>query len=105
MEDTNKVDPIIFQPFGVGPRNCIGMRFAMMEVKVAICKLLMNFRLDVADDTPVRRANHRTLRVHRICCMVPWKHLRLVERILSLTLKKMVSQNCPHHFCSFRVQM
>jgi len=37
------------------------MRFAIMEVKVAICKLLMNFRLDVADDTPVSRANYKTL--------------------------------------------
>jgi len=49
----SKIDSIIFQPFGVGPRNCIGMRFALMEVKMAVCKILQNFRLDVGDDTPV----------------------------------------------------
>jgi len=49
----SKIDQIIFQPFGAGPRNCIGMRFALVEVKMAICKILQNFRLDVADDTPV----------------------------------------------------
>jgi len=53
FEDMNKVNQIIFQPFGAGPRNCIGMRFALVEVKMAICKILQNFQLDVADDTPV----------------------------------------------------
>jgi len=55
MEDMSKIDPIIFQPFGAGPRACIAMRFAIMEVKMAICKILLSFRLDVANDTPVRR--------------------------------------------------
>jgi len=65
MEDMSKIDPIMFQPFGVGPRSCIAMRFALMEVKMAISKILLNFRLDVADDTPVS-SSHGTL--HRYCC-------------------------------------
>jgi len=65
MEDISKIDPFIFQPFGVGPRSCIAMRFAQMEVKMAISKILLNFRLDVADDTPVS-SSHGTL--HRYCC-------------------------------------
>ncbi|XP_076810022.1 cytochrome P450 3A5-like isoform X2 [Clavelina lepadiformis] len=52
MEDMSKIDPMVFQPFGGGPRNCIGMRFAMMEIKMAICKILKEFELDVCDDTP-----------------------------------------------------
>ena len=52
MEDMSKIDPIIFQPFGAGPRNCIGMRFAIMEIKLAFCKILQRFSLDVSDDTP-----------------------------------------------------
>ena len=49
----SKIDPMVFQPFGAGPRNCIGMRFAILEVKMAMCKLLYNFKLETCDDTPV----------------------------------------------------
>ena len=53
MEDMSKIDPFVFQPFGVGPRNCIAQRFALLEMKYAFCKLLQNFTLDVCEDTPV----------------------------------------------------
>ena len=52
MADMSKIDPIIFQPFGAGPRNCVGMRFALLEIKVAVCKMLKEFRFDVCPDTP-----------------------------------------------------
>lgn len=34
-----------FMPFGLGPRHCVGMRFAQNELRIAIAKLLLNFRL------------------------------------------------------------
>uniref|UniRef100_A0A182JFK0 Uncharacterized protein n=1 Tax=Anopheles atroparvus TaxID=41427 RepID=A0A182JFK0_ANOAO len=34
-----------YLPFGAGPRNCIGSRFALMETKVVLYYLLLNFRI------------------------------------------------------------
>lgn len=38
-------------PFSAGPRNCIGQRFAMMEVKSILSKVLRHYELDLADDS------------------------------------------------------
>ncbi|RNA38412.1 cytochrome P450 3A29-like [Brachionus plicatilis] len=38
-----KRNPLAFMAFGNGPRNCIGMKFALIELKIALVKLIMNF--------------------------------------------------------------
>lgn len=35
-----------FQPFGMGPRQCIGLNIIKMEMKIMICHLVRNFRLN-----------------------------------------------------------
>jgi len=40
-------------PFGLGPRNCIGMRFALIESKVGIAYLAYYFRVEPTDKTPI----------------------------------------------------
>ncbi|XP_054707878.1 LOW QUALITY PROTEIN: cytochrome P450 4V2-like [Uloborus diversus] len=48
--------PCAFIPFSVGHRNCIGQRFAMMELKVILSHILRNFTvtsLDQRDKIPL----------------------------------------------------
>uniref|UniRef100_A0A6I8S7C8 Cytochrome P450 3A n=1 Tax=Xenopus tropicalis TaxID=8364 RepID=A0A6I8S7C8_XENTR len=43
--------PFTFLPFGDGPRNCIGLRFALLSMKVAIVTLLQNFSVRPCAET------------------------------------------------------
>lgn len=47
-ENKGNIKPFTHLPFGIGPRNCIAMRFALMEAKVALAKLLLEVELEVA---------------------------------------------------------
>lgn len=42
-ENKDKMVPYSYLPFGEGPRICIGMRFGMMQTKVALTILLKHF--------------------------------------------------------------
>lgn len=47
-------DRFRYLPFGVGPRVCIGARFASTEAVLVLALMLRHFRITLADSTPVR---------------------------------------------------
>ena len=56
-------DPYDHIPFGYGPRNCIAMRLALMEVKMAAAMLLKHFTFLCSAKSPVGHDD-----------VIKWKH-------------------------------
>ncbi|XP_053685840.1 probable cytochrome P450 9f2 [Sabethes cyaneus] len=49
----SKINTGAYAPFGVGPRNCIGSRLALMEIKLIVYYLLLRFSFEPTDKTQV----------------------------------------------------
>ncbi|XP_053683834.1 probable cytochrome P450 9f2 [Sabethes cyaneus] len=52
-ENKSNVNLGAYLPFGIGPRNCIGSRFALMEVKAIVYYMLKNFTFERTANTEV----------------------------------------------------
>ncbi|KAI4884180.1 hypothetical protein NFI96_027844 [Prochilodus magdalenae] len=52
-ENKGSIDPYVFMPFGAGPRGCLGMRFALVTMKLAIVETLQRFNISACDETQV----------------------------------------------------
>ena len=52
-ENSHNIVPYSWIPFGAGPRACIGERFAMVEMKIAMVKLLQNFTPTLTDTSKI----------------------------------------------------
>uniref|UniRef100_A0A1B6L1J5 Cytochrome P450 n=1 Tax=Graphocephala atropunctata TaxID=36148 RepID=A0A1B6L1J5_9HEMI len=45
--DNNFKPNSMYMPFGDGPRICIAMRFAIMEMKIFLAKIVLQYSIDV----------------------------------------------------------
>ncbi|GBP26430.1 Cytochrome P450 9e2 [Eumeta japonica] len=52
-DNRHNIEPFTYMPFGIGPRNCIGSRFAITEIKIMVFDLIRHFELSPASKTRV----------------------------------------------------
>ncbi|KAG5873359.1 hypothetical protein JTB14_000487 [Gonioctena quinquepunctata] len=50
-EKKKERNPFLHIPFGEGPRNCIGLRFGLMQSKIGLVQILRNFKLSISPST------------------------------------------------------
>ncbi|CAL1286968.1 unnamed protein product [Larinioides sclopetarius] len=50
-ENKTSLNSMAYMPFGVGRRNCIGARFALLEAKLTVFRLLKKFRFEACEKT------------------------------------------------------
>ncbi|KHJ42759.1 hypothetical protein D918_07259 [Trichuris suis] len=52
-DQLRSVHPLAWIPFGAGPRRCIGERFALLEMKLTLTRLLRKYKIFLNDRTEI----------------------------------------------------
>lgn len=58
-ENKDSIPQYAYMPFGLGPRNCIGERFGILQVKVGLINFLREHSVETCDETMKEIEFHR----------------------------------------------
>jgi cytochrome P450 len=60
-----RINRYSFMPFGAGPRTCIGLSFALIEIQLILAYLIPRFEIVIPDAGSIRPKPYLTLRTDR----------------------------------------